>query len=280
MKKHLTKLVLILGLVLVFAACNGGTPSGDTTPGDTPDNGPEPVTIRIGASPVPHAEILELIRDDLAAEGVLLDIVEFTEFGLVNPALAQGDLDANFFQHEPFLLNYVADSGNQLVYTVRVHIEPIGLYSHSLASVSEIPEGGTIAIPNDATNGGRALLLLESLGLITLADGAGLLATTIDITDNPLGLEIIELDAALLPRTLGDTDASVINTNIALQSGLNPTTDTIARESADSPYANILAVRPENANDEAIQILSSWLNSDKVREFILETFGGNILPVF
>jgi len=273
--KKLVGLVVVLVAGLLFAACA-------SEPAAVANNDPSqgPVTIRIGATAVPHSEILEHIREGLAVEGVLLDLVEFGDFALLNPALADGSIDANYFQHIPFLNNYILNTGNELTYIVRVHIEPIGLYSRYLNYVDEITEGMSIAIPDDPTNGARALLLLQSLGLLELADTGDRLADIFDITGNPLNLSIIEIQAAMLPHTFGDTDLSIINTNFALQAGLNPATDAIARENPDSPYANVLAVRPENANDPAIEILARWLTSEKVREFILEQYGGNVVPAF
>ena len=275
MKKLLSLAALVLTAGLVFTAC-GSTPE----PAGNNDPSQGAVTIRIGATSVPHSEILEHIREDLAADGVLLDIVEFGDFALLNPALADGSIDANYFQHIPFLNNYILNTGNELTYIVRVHIEPIGLYSRELNYVEEITEGMSIAIPDDPTNGARALLVLESLGLLELDDTGDRLADIFDITNNPLNLNIVEVQAAMLPHTFGDTDLSIINTNFALQAGLNPATDAIARENPDSPYANVLAVRPENANDPAIEILARWLTSEKVREFILEQYGGNVVPAF
>ena len=275
MKKLLGLATLVLTTGLLFTAC-ASEPAG--TGSNDPSDGP--VTIRIGATAVPHSEILEYIRENLAAEGVLLDLVEFDDFALLNPALTDGSLDANYFQHIPFLNNYILNTGNELTYIVRVHIEPIGLYSRDLNYVHEITDGMSIAIPNDPTNGARALLLLESLGLIELADTGERLVDIFDITYNQLNLDIIEIQATMLPHTFGDTDLSIINTNFALQAGLNPSTDAIARESSDSPYANVLAVRPENANDLAVEILARWLTSDKVREFILEQYSGNVVPAF
>ncbi|MCL2618935.1 MAG: MetQ/NlpA family ABC transporter substrate-binding protein [Defluviitaleaceae bacterium] len=269
MTNSVRTIAAVLSAGLLLAACSPSSPA----EGDS-------VTIRIGATSVPHAEILEYIRGDLAAEGVLLQIEEFGDFALLNPALADGSLDANYFQHIPFLNAFVTNTGREITYVVRVHIEPIGLYSQDLNYLSQVSQGMTIAIPDDPTNGARSLLLLESLGLLELVDTGDNLATIFDIAANPLDLQIQEIQAAMLPHTFGDTDLSIINTNFALQAGLNPATDAIARENPDSPYANVLAVRPENADDEAIQILARWLTSDKVREFILEQYGGNVVPAF
>lgn len=275
MKKLLGLITTVLTASVLLTACGSAPePAGNNDPSQGP------VTIRIGATSVPHSEILEHIREDLAAEGVLLELVEFDDFALINPALTDGSIDANYFQHIPFLNNYILNTGNELTYIVRVHIEPIGLYSRYLDDVYEITEGMSVAIPNDPTNGARSLLLLQSLGLLELADTGEILVSIFDITGNPLNLDIIEIQASMLPHTFGDTDLSIINTNFALQAGLNPATDAIARENPDSPYANVLAVRPENAGDPAIEILAAWLTSEKVREFILEQYGGNVVPAF
>jgi D-methionine transport system substrate-binding protein len=223
---------------------------------------------------------LEHIRDDLEAQGVLIEIVEFTEFVLVNPALHAGQIDANYFQHYPFLENYVRDSGQELVPIVDVHIEPMSIYSYTLTSLDQLSEGATVAIPNDAVNGGRALAVLESSGIIGLAVGVGIRAVPADIIYNPLNLSITELDPPLLPRALDQVDIAVINTNFALEVGLNPVNDSLYMESSDSPFANILVARPENANDEAIQILAATLTTEAVRAFILEHFEGAIVPAF
>ncbi|MCL2223506.1 MAG: MetQ/NlpA family ABC transporter substrate-binding protein [Defluviitaleaceae bacterium] len=284
------KFLLFVVLMMVMAACSAQT--GDTTavqnvqdiPADaqqevavSPD---APVTLRIGATPVPHAVILEYIADDLAARGVILDIVEFTEFVLVNPALHDRQIDVNYFQHYPFLLNWIENSGNQLTRVADIHIEPMSIYSENLTDVSQVPQGGRVAIPNDAVNGGRALAVLESAGLIGITEGLGVRAMVSDIIYNPLGLEIIELEAPIVPVALGEVDIAVINTNFALGVGLNPMRDSLFMEDVNSPFANIVATRPENANDEAITILVETLKTERVYNFILERFEGAVVPVF
>jgi len=235
--------------------------------------------LRVGATPVPHAELLNLIRDDLAEKGVTLRIVEFTDFITPNMALMYGDIDANFFQHLPFL--QANDEWNaRLVSVFGVHVEPFGLYSRRFNSIDELPHGASIAIPNDPTNGGRALLLLQARGLLTLRDGAGLLATPRDIADNPRGFVFYELEAAQLPRALDDVDAATINGNFALQAGLNPQRDSLIIEYADSPYVNIVAVRRGNENDPRILALREALLSPRVREFIEARFDGGVVAVF
>ncbi|MCL1877222.1 MAG: MetQ/NlpA family ABC transporter substrate-binding protein [Defluviitaleaceae bacterium] len=263
MKRIFLGVVLIFGLFLM--GCTGGSGSD---------------VLRIGASPVPHAIILQYIEDELAAQGVIIEILEFSDFTLPNPALFEEQIDVNYFQHRPFLNSWIEDSGNQLAYVTSIHIEPMGVYSHSLTDISQVPQDGRVAIPNDATNGGRALMILESAGLIGLREGVGIRATVSDIVDNPLNLEVLELVAELLPPALGEVDIAVINTNFALGAGLNPMRDALYMEPVDSPFANILAARPEDANSEAIQILADTLRTDRVRQFILEHFEGAVVPVF
>jgi len=199
--------------------------------------------IVVGASPFPHAEILKVAAKQLEKEGYKLEIKEFNDYVTPNIALADGSLDANFFQHIPYLDNMVREQKLPLVWIAKVHIEPLGLYSKKIKKLSEIKKGATIAVPNDPTNGARALRLLEKNGLIKVR--AGDLITARDITENKLGLKIVELEAAQLPRTLNDTVASVINTNFAVEAGLIPATDAIVIEDKDSPYANVLAIRKD-----------------------------------
>ncbi|MCL2703540.1 MAG: MetQ/NlpA family ABC transporter substrate-binding protein [Defluviitaleaceae bacterium] len=266
MKKLLTAVCAILALSLALAGC--ASRSEDAS------------KIVIGATAVPHAEILEFVRADLSAAGIELEIREFSDFALVNPALADGQLDANYFQHVPYLDNYIANTGRDIAVVGKVHIEPMGVYSQRIDDLADLPDGAVVGIPNDAVNGGRALLLLESLGLITLRDGVGLRAIPGDITHNPKNLNITEIEAAMLPRLLGETDISVINTNFALSVGLNPMDDAVAMEGVDSPYANIVAVRGEDADCENIKKLLEVLQTEKVRDFILERYRGAVVPVF
>ncbi|MCL1883295.1 MAG: MetQ/NlpA family ABC transporter substrate-binding protein [Defluviitaleaceae bacterium] len=268
-KQHVLVLIAMAVLVLfgVLALINRG--------GAT-----DPATLRIGATEVPHAVILEYIKDELAERGVLLEIIQFSEFVLVNPALHDGQIDVNYFQHMPFLEGWIENSGNELTRIADIHIEPMSIYSAELTDISQVPEGGRVAIPNDAVNGGRALAVLESAGLISIAPGLGVRATVSDITENHLNLTIIELEAPVVPVALGEVDIAVINTNFALGAGLNPMHDALFMEDIDSPFANIVATRPENANDEAIQILVDTLRTERVREFILERFEGAVVPVF
>jgi len=236
-------------------------------------------TLTVGATPVPHAELLNLIKDDLAAQGITLKVVEFTDYVQPNSALISGDIDANFFQHIPYLESN-ADWTSRLSSAFGVHIEPIGLYSSKYKNIADLPNNATIAIPNDPTNGGRALLLLQSNGLIVLRDGAGLEATSRDIISNPKNFRFIELEAALLPRSLNDVDAAIINGNFALQAGFNPVNDALIIEGADSPYVNIVVVRRGSEQDAKIIALRNALLSQKVKDYINRSYSGGVVPIF
>jgi D-methionine transport system substrate-binding protein len=236
--------------------------------------------LKVGATPVPHAELLTLIRDDLAAQGIDLEVVEFTDYVTPNTALIAGDIDANFFQHVPYLASN-EEWSNLLVSAFGVHVEPFGLYSNSTANIGDLKTGATIAIPNDPTNGGRALLLLQAAGLITLKPGVGITATPLDIATNPKNLQFRELEAAQLPRSLADVDAAAINGNYALEAGLNPARDSLIIEGAESPYVNIVVVQKGNETDARIQALGAALRSAKVKEYINRTWSdGSVVAIF
>lgn len=266
---------LLLGLLL--AAC-GGEGNTNTPPTDNEGN----ITVRVGASPIPHAEILNYIRDNLAAkEGLTLDITEFNDYVQPNLALRDGQLDANFFQHVPYLEDFNAEHGTTIVATVSVHIEPLGIYSRDLTSLDAVPDNAVVTLPNDATNTGRALHLLEQAGLITLTEGVGYNATENDIVDNPKNLQISPQEAAMLPRTLEDADLAVINGNYALTSDLVPAEDALLLEEAqDNPYANVLAVPEGQENSEGIKKLEALLTSPEVKAFIEEQYQGSVIPAF
>lgn len=238
-------------------------------------------TLKVGATPVPHQEILELIAPQLEKDGIKLEIVSFTDYVQPNIALGDKELDANFFQHIQYLDNFITEHPNlKLANAGGVHIEPMGVYSKKVKDLKEIPEAATIAIPNDPTNGGRSLLLLEKAGLIKLRAGAGTSATLYDITDNVKNLRFQEVEAAQVPRTLDDVDAAVINTNYAMQADLIPTRDALYMESSDSPYVNIIAVRAGDETRPEIQSLMKALRSDDVKNFLDEKYKGAILPAF
>jgi D-methionine transport system substrate-binding protein len=236
--------------------------------------------LKVGATPVPHSEILEFIKEDLAEEGIELDIVEFTDYITPNLALNDGSIDANYFQHIPYLNQFNSDRGFDLKSVIKVHIEPMALYSKKYKSLDEIPEGSSIAVPNDPSNEGRALILLHNNGVITLDDPTNLSATPIDIVENPKNIKFEELEAAQLPRILPDVAAAVINTNYALEADLNPIDNALVIEGSNSPYVNIVAVKVENENSEKIETLRKIIQSESVREFILKEYEGAVVPAF
>ena len=291
--KKLLALTLALVLCLGLAACGGGT-STDTdtnadtssdadTTGDAPANG-ETITLTVGATPNPHAEILAQVKDDLAAEGIDLVVKEYSDYVVPNTAVEEGDLDANYFQHTPYMEKFNEENGTHLVSVGKIHYEPMGIYPGLTKTLEELPDGATIAVPNDATNEARALQLLAAQGLIELKEDAGLNATPNDITSNPKNLQFKELEAAMLPQTASEVDLSVINSNFAMEGGMNPATDSLASEDADSEaaqtFANIIAVKEGHENDPAIQALVKALQSDKVKEYIEKTYSGAVVAVF
>ena len=236
-------------------------------------------TITVAASPTPHAEILEVAKDILAAKDITLDIQVYNDYVVPNTVVDDGTVDANYFQHLPYLEEFNETRGTHLVSVAGVHIEPMGIYAGRVSSLEDLPDGAVIAVPNDATNEGRALLLLEAQGLITLDDSSNLTATPNNIVDNPKNLEFQELEAATIPSVLADVDLAVINSNYALGAGLNPTTDALAIESSDSPYVNVLVVKEGNENNAAIQALAEALHSDAVKNYIAENFDGAVIAV-
>ena len=237
-------------------------------------------TLSVAATPVPHAEILEFVKPQLAKEGVDLQIKVFTDYVQPNLQVAQKRLDANFFQHQPYLDEFNKSRGTDLVTVAQVHVEPFGIYSQKIKKLDELREGAVVAIPSDATNGGRALLLLEKAGLIKLKDSANILATPKDIAENPKKLKFKELEAATLPRVLNQVDLALINTNYALEAKLNPTQDALLLEGKESPYANILVARPDNKDSDAVQKLAKALNTPAVKQFIEEKYKGAVVPAF
>ena len=236
--------------------------------------------LSVAATPVPHAELLEYVKPALAKQGVELDVKVFTDYVQPNLQVAQKQLDVNFFQHKHYLDEFNANRGTELVQVGQVHVEPFGAYSRKVKSADALPEGATVAIPNDPSNGGRALLLLANHGLIKLKDPQNILATARDVAENPKKLKFRELEAATLPRVLDQVDLALINTNYALEAGLNPTQDALFIEGSDSPYANILVTRKDNAETESVKKLVNALQSDDVRKFIEEKYKGAIVPAF
>lgn len=267
--------ILLTGvLTLGLAGCGGS----DTAA----DDGDENIVLKIGASPTPHAEILHAAEEELAAKGITLEVVEFTDYVQPNLATESGDLIANYFQHGPYLESFNAEQGTDLVSIGTVHYEPMGIYAGTESDLSNIPAGTKVGIPNDATNGGRALLLLEENGLIKLNPDAGISATKLDIIENPLNLEIVDMEAAQLPLSLGDLGIAVINGNYAMQNGLN-TSDALAIEEADSvaaqTYGNIVVVKAGNENAPGLAELMEVLHGETVAEFINSTYGGAVAPM-
>ena len=241
-------------------------------------------TIKVAASPVPHAEILGVAKDILAEQGITLEIIEYTDYVQPNLVTESGEVDANYFQHTPYLDSFNEENGTHLVSVGAIHYEPFGLFAGKTASLDELADGAKIAVPNDTTNEARALQLLAAQGIITLKEGAGLTATKNDIAENPHNVDIVEMEAAQLPRTLADVDFAVINGNYAAEAGLNAATDALAVEDASSEaaqtFANILVVKEGNEDNPAIQALLAALQSEQVKNFIDETYSGAVVAIF
>jgi D-methionine transport system substrate-binding protein len=271
MKKIFSIIILAALTVLLLAGCGSKTSE-------------EIVKIKVGASVTPHAEILTYANDLLKDKGYELEIVEFTEYVQPNLTLESGELDANYFQHLPYLEQFNEEHDTHLVSVAAIHYEPLGLYPGKTTTVAELKDGAQIAVPNDVTNEARALLLLEAQGLIKVREDAGLTATVNDIVENPKNLKIIEIEAAQLARSLQDVDMAVINGNYAIQAGLNAATDAVAKEEKDSlaatTFANILVVKEGDENREDIAALIDVLKSDEVKQFIEEQYQGAVVPTF
>ena len=282
MNKKFLSLILALALSASLTACGSSDTTETTDDTDSGDTA-EPVTLKVAASPTPHAEILEQVKPILAEQGIDLVITEYGDYIVPNTAVDEGDEDANYFQHTPYLEQFNAENGTDLVSAGKIHYEPMGIYAGKTASLEELPDGATIAVPNDATNEARALQLLAAQGLIEIDPEAGLNATPNDITSNPKNLEFTELDAAMIPNTIEEFDLNVINSNYALQAGLNPAEDALASEDASSDaaqtYANIVAVKAGHENDPAIVALVDALHSEEIQEFINTTYAGSVLPI-
>ncbi len=291
MKKFLS-LIVAFTCVLSLAACGGndnnqttsaaadGTDSTTTAAANAPA---ELTKLVVGASVTPHAEILAVVKDDLAAAGYDLEIVEFSDYVIPNTSLEDGSLDANYFQHEPYLLDFNAENGTHLVAVAQIHYEPFGIYAGKSASLAELPDGARIAVPNDTTNEARALLLLEQEGLIKLKEDAGIQATKNDIAENPHNFEIVELQAEQIARALPDVNIGIINGNNALAAGIN-ISDALAQEASDSlaaqTYANVLVVKEGNESNPGILALIEALKTEKVKKYIEETYNGAVVASF
>ncbi len=272
-----TPTILLAAAALVLGLAGCGSAENDNSISSPPD-----ASLKVGATPVPHGEILNYIKDNLAEKaGLKLQIVEFTDYVQPNRALADKQIDANYFQHKPYLDEEVASKGYKFTSVEPVHLEPLGVYSKKVKSLAALPANGVVAIPNDPSNSGRALNLLATSGVIKLKDGAGVKATERDIVDNPKKLKFRELEAAQLPRSLDDTAASVINGNYAIETGLKPDSDALALEKAENnPYANILVVRTGTENDPRVVKLAQLLHSPEVKKFIEDKYQGSVLPAF
>ncbi|WP_017774598.1 MetQ/NlpA family ABC transporter substrate-binding protein [Paraburkholderia kururiensis] len=260
-RRFVLKLAAVLGAATLFAS---GAARADET-------------IKVGVTGGPHAQLMDVVKTVAARNGLNIKIVEFSDYVQPNAALAGGDLDANSYQHEPYLQAQVKDRGYKIIKIADTVTFPMGIYSKRVKSLAALPVGAKIAVPNDPTNGGRALLLLQKQGLIKLRADAGLKATPIDIVDNPKKLKIVELDAAQIPRSLGDVDAAAINTNFAMEAGLKPRQDAIAIEDPNGPYVNIIAIREADRNKPWVAKLVAAYHSPEVKQYIETTFGGAVV---
>lgn len=277
------KKLLIIASVLALTVGSLAGCAGKAAPSDK-EAAEGDKTITVGAGITPHAEILAAIKDDLAADGYTLNVVEYNDYVLPNTALENDELDANFFQHQPYLDQFNVEQGTHLVSVASVHYEPFAIYAGKTSSLADLKDGAKVAVPNDTSNEARALLLLESQGLIKLKEGAGLTATALDIVENPLNLEVVELEAAQLTRALQDVDIACINGNYAISGGLT-VKDSLAAEQADSlaaqTYANIIVVKEGNEETDKTKALLKAVLSDKVRDFINTTYkDGSVVPIF
>jgi ABC-type metal ion transport system, periplasmic component/surface antigen len=268
--------VVTLGLITGCGASDTATSDAGTSQADTK-------VVKVAASTVPHAEILAEAKAELEAEGYTLEVTEFQDYVQPNKVVEDGDYDANYFQHTPYLDDFNAEKGTHLVAIAKIHYEPFGIYSGSDETLDNIREGAKIAVPNDTTNEARALLLLEANQIITLREGAGLTATIHDIEENPYNVEIVELEAAQVPRVIDEMDFVVLNGNYALEAGFDVSRDAIAVEAADSQaaqtYANIICVREGNEEEPGIQALVKILQGEKIQEFITANYAGAVVPI-
>lgn len=276
------KILAVVGLSLALVGCGNGAQKAnqagnakEATKTEVADN-----TIKIGVSPTPHAEIIEALQPQFEEAGLKVEAVVFDDYIQPNEQLAAGDLDANYFQHGPYLEEFTKQNNLELTSVGNVHIEPMGVYSDKVKTVEEIKDGGEILIPNDATNGGRALLLLEQVGLIKLKDSSNLLSTEADIVENSKNLKFVAMEAQNIPNTYKDAELAVINANYALGAGLVPSKDALLLESGDSPYANLVAVRTGEEGQEKFKKLIEVLNSDAAKKVIEEKFEGAVVPTF
>ena len=279
MKKNVLALALAVVLVVALAACTGGETGKTPSTVDTPK-----MTLKVAASATPHAEILAQVKDELAEQGIDLVVTEYGDYVIPNTAVEDGDEDVNYFQHQPYLDQFNVENNTHLVSVAAIHYEPFGIYPGKTTNLADLPDGASVGVPNDATNEARALQLLEAQGLIKVKEGAGLNATPNDIVENPKNLKFVELEAAMLPNVTSEMDLAVINGNYALQAGFSSAKDALALEDASSEaaqtFANVIVVKEGNENNEAVKALVKALQSDKVKDYINETYEGNVLPIF
>lgn len=286
------KRLLLIGLVIIFAlvtavGCQNNEKDSDNQNVQKAESDNAQVEskgkITVAASPTPHAEILEQVREDLKEQGYELEVTEFTDYVQPNLVVDSGDIDANFFQHQPYLDEFNVEQGTKLVSVASIHYEPLAIYPGKSTDLSNIPDGASIAVPNDTTNEARALLLLQSNGLIKMKEGAGLTATKNDIVENSKNIEIVELEAAQVSRVIGEVDFVILNGNYALNAGFNVATDSVAKEEQDSEaaqtYANILCVKEGDESREDIKALVEALKSDKVKKYIADTYQGAVIAI-
>ncbi|MBP1926981.1 D-methionine transport system substrate-binding protein [Sedimentibacter acidaminivorans] len=286
------KRLLLVGLVIIFAlvtavGCQNNEKDSDNQNEQKAESDNAQIEskgkITVAASPTPHAEILEQVREDLKEQGYELEVTEFTDYVQPNLVVDSGDINANFFQHQPYLDEFNVEQGTKLVSVASIHYEPLAIYPGKSTDLSNIPDGASIAVPNDTTNEARALLLLQSNGLIKMKEGAGLTATKNDIVENSKNIEIVELEAAQVSRVIDEVDFVILNGNYALNAGFNVATDSVAKEEQHSEaaqtYANILCVKEGDENREDIKALVEALKSDKVKKYIADTYQGAVIAI-
>jgi D-methionine transport system substrate-binding protein len=278
MKKIIALILAVLITIIGAVGCTA-KPAAQAT-GAAPAEAVKVTVLKVGATPIPHAELLNFVKPLLEKENIKLEIIEFQDYVQPNTALVDKELDANFFQHQPYLDSFNKERGQNLLSAGSVHIEPLGLYSKRIKDISELKDGAVIAIPNDPSNASRALLLLQSNGILKLKDGGNITSTEKDIVENPKNLKIELAEAAQLPRVLEDVDAAVINTNYALPANLNPVKDALIIEGKDSPYANNVVVRNGDQERPEIKKLVEALNSPEVKKFIQDKYQGAVVPAF
>ena len=284
--KKLFAMVMALAMVLSLAACGSGAASKDDAAASAAASAAAAgqSVLKVAASPSPHAEILEQVKPILAEQGIDLQVTEYEDYVIPNTAVEDGLEDANYFQHAPYLDNFNQENGTHLVSVGSIHYEPMGIFPGKTASLEELADGATVAVPNDVTNEARALQLLQANGLITIDEAAGLNATPNDIVDNPKNLQFKELEAAHLPEAVKDVDIAVINGNYAIPAGFSVSEDALAIEAADSEaaqtFANLIAVKEGNEEDPRVKALLEALTSDTVKEYINNTYNGAVQPIF